>query len=217
MTASSRPSFSAAAIVASAAAAFAIFSSSAGAQNSALEIQTVSESETAIFAGGCFWCVEKDFDKVDGVLDTVSGYTGGESTNPTYRTHGKQGHLEAVKVTFDPERVSYDRLVSYFIRHIDPTDPGGQFCDRGSQYQTAIFTSGAEQRTAAETEKSAIDASGVLPGPVVTEIRDAAPFYRAEEYHQDYYVKEPLRYGFYREACRRDARIEQIWSKEASS
>jgi len=212
-----RPSFSVAALVAGAAAVIAMFSASAGAQDKSLEVETVGETETAIFAGGCFWCVEADFDKVEGVIDTVSGYTGGTSVNPTYKTHGKDGHHEAVKVTFDPEKVSYDRLVSYFFRHIDPTDPGGQFCDRGNSYATAIFTTTDSQADAATAEKAAIEASGVLPGPVVTDIEPAGPFYVAEDNHQDYYLKNPIRYDFYREACRRDARIKQVWSEEPES
>ncbi|MEM7766469.1 MAG: peptide-methionine (S)-S-oxide reductase MsrA [Pseudomonadota bacterium] len=212
-----RPSFSIAALVAGAAAAIAMFSSSAGAQDKNLEVTTVGNTDTAIFAGGCFWCVESDFDKVDGVIDTVSGYTGGETLNPTYKSHGKDGHLEAVKVTFDPEKVSYDMLVSYFFRHIDPTDAGGQFCDRGNSYTTAIFTSDDQQADAASAEKAAIERSGILPGPVVTTIQDAAPFYAAEDYHQDYYLKNPVRYNFYREACRRDATVKKVWSLEPKS
>ncbi|MEM0986538.1 MAG: peptide-methionine (S)-S-oxide reductase MsrA [Pseudomonadota bacterium] len=212
-----RPSFSMAALVASAAAAIAMFSASAGAQNTALEVETVGQTETAIFAGGCFWCVESDFDKVDGVIDTVSGYTGGQTINPTYKSHGKDGHLEAVKVTFDPSKVSYERLVSYFFRHIDPTDAGGQFCDRGNSYTTAVFTADDAQSEAANAEKAAIEASGVLPGPVVTRIEAAQPFYVAEDYHQDYYLKEPIRYNFYREACKRDAKVRSVWRNEADS
>jgi len=212
-----RPNLSAATLVAGAAAAIAMFSASAGAQDKALEVTTVGETETAVFAGGCFWCVEADFDKVEGVIDTVSGYTGGDTLNPTYKTHSKDGHLEAVKVTYNPDTVSYDELVSYFFRHIDPTDAGGQFCDRGHSYTTAILTSGDAQAAAAEAEKIAIDASGILPAPVVTEILPAAPFYEAEEYHQDYYLKNPIRYNFYREACRRDATIEAIWADGSES
>ncbi len=212
-----RPSFSVAALVAGAAAALAMFSASAGAQDKGMEVKTVGQTETAIFAGGCFWCVEADFDKLEGVVDTVSGYTGGDTINPTYKTHGKAGHHEAVKVTFDPEQVSYNHLVSFFYRHIDPTDAGGQFCDRGNSYTTVIFTLNDAQETVAREKTEAIEASGVLPGPIVTDIEPAGPFYEAEDYHQDYYLKNPIRYNFYREACQRDSRLRKVWAKDPES
>lgn len=203
-------------LVGVASAAFAMFSASAGAETKPLEIKTVEDARSAVFAGGCFWCVEADFDKVDGVLETVSGYIGGDSAAPTYRTHARDGHLEAVKIAFDPDQVSYEQLVSYFFRTIDPTDAGGQFCDRGNSYTTAIFAQDDRQAQIARAEIEEIEASGVLEEPVVTKVRGDATFYRAEDYHQDYYKKKPLKYQFYRQACGRDARLEEIWGKDAT-
>ncbi len=188
------------------------FVSVAGAQDAPMEIATLQSAETAVFAGGCFWCVEADFDKVDGVVDTLSGYTGGISDKPTYRTHKLGGHLEAVKVTYDPAIVSYDALVSHFFRHVDPTDAGGQFCDRGKSYATAIFVDDADQRATAEAIKAGIEQSGVLPGAVVTPVEDLTTFWPAEGFHQDYYLENPIQYRFYRKNCGRDQRIERIWS-----
>lgn len=172
---------------------------------------TPSETATAIFAGGCFWCVEADFDKLPGVLDAVSGYSGGAAENPTYEdvTYGNTGHYEVVEVTYDPARVTYRELVDYFLRHVDPTDEGGQFCDRGESYRTAIFVDGPEERAAAEAAKAEADA--VLEAEVVTPILDAGPFWPAEDYHQDYYLKNALQYSFYRISCGRDARIREVW------
>ncbi|MEL7128018.1 MAG: peptide-methionine (S)-S-oxide reductase MsrA [Pseudomonadota bacterium] len=169
----------------------------------------------AIFAGGCFWCVESDFDKVPGVLDTISGYTGGALENPSYKqvTYENTGHYEAVKVVYDPEAVSYGELVEYFWRHVDPTDAGGQFCDRGDSYRTAIFTGGEDQAETASASKAALEASKVLPNPVVTPILEATAFWPAEGYHQDYYKKNPLRYNAYRRGCGRDARVRAVWSR----
>ncbi len=168
----------------------------------------------AVFAGGCFWCVEADFDKVDGVIETISGYTGGALENPTYEqvSYEETGHYEAVKVVYDPGAVTYEELVDYFWRHVDPTDAGGQFCDRGSSYLTAIFVSDEDERAIAEASKAEIDATGLLPGPIVTPILDASTFWPAEGYHQDYYQRNSLRYRYYRLACGRDARIEAVWS-----
>ncbi|WP_226577944.1 peptide-methionine (S)-S-oxide reductase MsrA [Acuticoccus sediminis] len=168
---------------------------------------------TAIFAGGCFWCVESDFDKVKGVVATQSGYTGGHVANPTYQqvSHENTGHYEAVKVTYDPARVSYRTLVEYFFRHVDPTDAGGQFCDRGESYRTAIFVGDEAQREAAEAAKA--DAAAALHEAIVTPIETAGPFYPAEDYHQDYYEKNPLKYRYYRWNCGRDARVEEVWGK----
>lgn len=172
-------------------------------------------TRTAIFAGGCFWCVEADFDKVPGVKKTVSGYTGGTVESPTYRqvTAGNTGHYEAVEITYDPEQVSFEQLVDIFWRTIDPTDDGGQFCDRGDSYRTAIFAADEAQRAAAEQSKAA--AEKALGKKIVTPVVDAAAFWEAEGYHQDYYVKEPLRYNYYRWGCGRDARIEDLWGDEA--
>ena len=174
---------------------------------------TGAEAATATFAGGCFWCVEADFDKVEGVLSTVSGYMGGHVEEPTYEQVAakRTGHAEVVQVRYDPQQVSYAQLVEYFWRHIDPTVKDRQFCDIGSPYRTAIFTHSPEQRAIAEASRKALDDSGVLPAPVVTEITDAGPFYAAEDYHQDYYTKNPLRYRYYRLSCGRDARLQELY------
>ena len=177
------------------------------------------ELAEAIFAGGCFWCVESDFDKVTGVVDTISGYTGGTVDNPTYKqvTYKDTGHYEAVKVVYDSNVVSYSELVEYYWRHVDPTDAGGQFCDRGDSYRTAIFAKPGEERVIAEASKAAIEESGILADPVVTPILNADTFWRAEEYHQDYYEKNPLRYNYYRRSCGRDKRVKDVWAKELVS
>lgn len=173
----------------------------------------------ATFAGGCFWCVEADFDKLDGVVATTSGFMGGKTPNPTYKqvTYGDTGHLEVVQVIFDPKKVSYQRLVDYFFRHIDPYDAGGQFCDRGESYKTAIFVQDAEQRKIAEAAKQRLEKNGPLKQPIATQVRDAGPFTPAEDYHQDYYKKNPIRYAYYRNGCGRDARVEAIWGKKATN
>jgi peptide-methionine (S)-S-oxide reductase len=189
------------------------FFSSAGAQDQ-VSSPDAKRLSTAVFAGGCFWCVEADFDKVDGVVSTVSGYTGGTVVNPTYKqvSYEKTGHYEAVKVTYDPDKVSYDTLVDYYFHHIDPTDATGQFCDKGDSYRSAVFVSNADQREVAEAEIDMINASGVLGTPVVTQILDASTFWPAEDYHQDYYKKNPLKYRYYRTACGRDARVKKVWA-----
>ena len=175
--------------------------------------EAAAGSATAIFAGGCFWCVEADFDKVEGVTDTLSGYTGGHLKNPTYQqvSHEDTGHYEAVKITYDPAKVGYPELVKHFFRHVDPTDAGGQFCDRGPSYRTAIFVDGPEQREAAEAAKAA--AKKALGQPVVTPILDAATFYPAEDYHQNYHQENGFKYSYYRWSCGRDARVEELWGK----
>ena len=167
----------------------------------------------AIFAGGCFWCMEPPFDKLDGVLSTTSGFIGGTKADPTYEqvTAGRTGHYEAVQIEYDPARIGYDRLLEVFWRNIDPVDPTGQFCDKGPQYRSAIFALDEEQRKLAEASKAALDKSGKLPGKVVTEVLSAAKFYAAEDYHQDYYRKNPGRYTFYRWNCGRDSRLQQLW------
>ncbi len=198
-------------------ATLATFFMSAGAENGPEPVSTNANVETAIFAGGCFWCVESDFDKLDGVLETVSGYTGGATTNPTYKTHTKQGHLEAVKVVYDSSKVEYGELVDYFLRHIDPTDDGGQFCDRGNSYRTAVFVEGAEERSEVEAQFQAINQAGILPAPIVTRVLDETDFYKAEKYHQNYYEKNPARYKLYRVGCGRDKQVARIWSGEGES
>jgi peptide-methionine (S)-S-oxide reductase len=172
-------------------------------------------TEIATFAGGCFWCVESDFDHVDGVLRTVSGYTGGRTADPTYHrvSAGGTGHYEAVQIYYDPEQTSYEKLLDVFWRSIDPTDDGGQFCDRGESYLTAIFASSNAQRQAAEASKTAL--AGKLPDPIVTPVLAAGPFYPAEDYHQNYYEKNPARYTFYRFSCGRDSRVRDLWGEEA--
>lgn len=173
--------------------------------------------ESAIFAGGCFWCTEADFDKVDGVISTVSGYTGGTVENPTYRqvTSGDTGHYEAVEVTYDPVKVTYDELVGYYFHTIDPTDERGQFCDKGSSYRSAVFVETDDQREAVEAEIEEIEESGVLPGPVVTRVLNESTFWKAEDYHQNYYKTTPVKYRFYRQGCGRDARLKELWGDEA--
>ncbi|HET7409773.1 MAG TPA: peptide-methionine (S)-S-oxide reductase MsrA [Paracoccaceae bacterium] len=174
-----------------------------------------AEPKTAVFAGGCFWCVEADFDKVPGVLETVSGYTGGTVPEPTYRQVGSggTGHYEAVEITYDPDEVTYEELLHTFWRTVDPTDPGGQFCDRGDSYLTAIFVADEAERAAAEASKA--EAGEALGQEIVTPILDRAEFWPAEDYHQDYYLKNPQRYAYYRWGCGRDARVEELWGDEA--
>ena len=177
---------------------------------------TVENPGVAIFAGGCFWCTESDFDKVPGVIETTSGYIGGHVDNPTYEqvSAGSSGHIEAVRVRFDPSKTSYAKLLEAFWPTIDPVTANAQFCDRGSQYRSAIFYSNAEEQQLAEASKDALEKSGRLPAPVVTEILAASTFYPAEDYHQDYYQRNPLRYNYYRNGCGRDQRLEQLWGKK---
>lgn len=172
-------------------------------------------TEKATFAGGCFWCMESDFDKVPGVLSTTSGYTGGSLANPTYEqvSAGRSGHVEALLVRFDPTQTSYAQLLDAYWPNIDPLTATGQFCDIGSQYRSAIFYRTPEQQRLAEGSKVALQASGRFTKPIVTEILPAGTFYPAEEYHQDYYRKNPLRYFYYRTTCGRDARLEALWGK----
>ncbi len=171
----------------------------------------------ATFAGGCFWCVESDFDRVPGVLKTESGYTGGTLEDPTYETvtQGGTGHYEAVRITYDPAKVTYDKLLDVFWHSVDPTDDGGQFCDRGESYKTAVFHHSPEQESAAIASKKAVGKSGEFKGSIVTPILMAKTFYLAEEYHQDYYMKNPLRYRFYRYGCGRDKRLQEVWGENA--
>lgn len=171
----------------------------------------------ATFAGGCFWCTEADFDKVDGVLSTTSGYTGGRTTNPTYKLVSREdtGHAEAVEVVFDPAKVSYAQLLERYWRTIDPTVKDRQFCDVGHSYRSAIFTHDALQAEAARASLAALEKSKPFPAPIVTEIVPAAVFYPAEDYHQDYHLKNPLRYQYYRHGCGRDARLQQLWGSQA--
>jgi peptide-methionine (S)-S-oxide reductase len=169
----------------------------------------------ATFAGGCFWCMEPPFDATEGVISTVSGFMGGKTPNPSYRqvTAGGTGHIEVLQVTYDPKKVSYEKLLEVYWRNIDPYDAGGQFCDRGHSYTTAIFAHTEEQKKLADASKAELIKSGPFKQSIVTEIRDAGPFTAAEGYHQDYYTKNPIRYKYYRFACGRDARLEAIWGK----
>jgi peptide-methionine (S)-S-oxide reductase len=171
--------------------------------------------ETATFAGGCFWCMEPPFDKLDGVISTTSGYTGGQMKNPTYEevSSGTTGHAESVQVVFDPAKVSYAKLLDVFWHNIDPLTLNAQFCDHGRQYRTAIFYHSEEQQRQAEASKKALEDSGRFTQPIVTEIVPAGEFHKAEEYHQDYYKKNPIRYKFYRYQCGRDKVLEQRWGK----
>lgn len=175
------------------------------------EEKAAEQKAVAIFAGGCFWCVEADFDKLTGVIETVSGYTGGALDNPTYRDVITEttGHYEAVRITYDPSTVSYDALVSYLLRHVDPLDANGQFCDRGPSYRTAIFPATPDERAAAQA--AIADASALLNAQVVTDVIDQGTFWPAEDYHQDYYLKNPVQYRYYRTVCGRDRRIEAVW------
>lgn len=168
---------------------------------------------TAIFAAGCFWCVEEAFDKVPGVAVTTSGYIGGAVANPDYRavSSGRTGHTEALEVRYDADTVSYEELLAVFWRNVDATDAGGQFCDRGSQYRSGIFYVDEQQREAAAASKEALQNDPDAPSPIVVEITEASTFYAAEEYHQDYYQKNPVRYRFYKRACGRAARLKELW------
>jgi peptide methionine sulfoxide reductase msrA/msrB len=173
-------------------------------------------SELATFAGGCFWCMEAPFESLDGVSNVIAGYTGGHTKNPTYEEvcTGKTGHAEAVQVVFDPAKISYSKLLDVFWRNIDPTDPGGSFVDRGSQYRTAIFYANEEQKRLAEESKRALAASGTFKKPIVTEIEPLTTFYDAEDYHQDFYKKNPFRYEEYRYGSGRDQFIEKTWGHD---
>jgi len=172
-----------------------------------------AQTAVAIFAGGCFWCMEPPFDRLPGVKSTTSGYIGGRGANPTYEqvSAGRTGHAEAVQVKYDPTRISYATLLNVFWRNIDPVAVDRQFCDVGDQYRSAIFTVGAEQQRLAEASKRALQASRRFDRPIATQIVAASTFYPAEGYHQDYYRKNPLRYKFYRSSCGRDKRLEQVW------
>lgn len=176
----------------------------------------ISSGKTAeaVFAGGCFWCTESDFEKIEGVIDAVSGYTGGRIKNPTYQqvSAGGTGHIEAVKVIYDPEITGYEKLLDVFWRHVNPTDPGGQFVDRGPQYRSAIFYTDEAQKRLAETSRQHLESNGPFSKPIVTEILPLGIFYLAEDYHQDYYKKNPLRYRWYRSGSGRDQFLKKSWT-----
>lgn len=199
-----------------------LLASAAGAQTASgpapgkagMAADKTANTASAIFAGGCFWCVEADFEKLPGVISAESGYTGGKSANPTYEqvSDGGTGHAEAVRVVYDPAKVSYAALLDYFWRHIDPTVKDKQFCDTGNQYRSAIYFQDEAQRAQIEASKAAILKSGALK-VIYTEIAAQGAFYPAEEYHQDYYKKNPIRYKYYRSRCGRDARVAEVWGK----
>ncbi|MDE0723985.1 MAG: peptide-methionine (S)-S-oxide reductase MsrA [Alphaproteobacteria bacterium] len=173
----------------------------------------MAETKTAIYAGGCFWCIESDFDKLDGVIDVVSGYSGGSKEDAKYElVAAKQTkHYEVVEVTYDADRVSYEELTDYFWRHVDPLDGSGQFCDKGEQYSSAVFYGNDEEKRIAEKLKASYEEELFGNGAVKTKIMPAKPFYAAEDYHQDYYIKNPVRYKYYRWSCGRDARVQAVW------
>ncbi len=173
--------------------------------------------EKATFAGGCFWCMEAPFDALPGVVSTVSGYMGGAKANPTYAevSSGSTGHTEVVQVTYDPAKVSYEKLLEVFWVNIDPTVKDRQFCDAGTQYRTSIFFHTPAQRQAAEASKAALEKSKPFKAPIVTPVEMAGPFWPAEDYHQDYYVKQPVKYKFYRNGCGRDQRLRELWGSKA--
>ncbi len=187
-----------------------------GSRQAATAQEAAVTTAVATFAGGCFWCVESDFDKVPGVVKTISGYSGGRIENPRYEqvSAGETAHLESVEVHYDPRRITYEGLLVAFWHMIDPTDDGGQFVDRGQQYSTAIFYHNEQQQRTAQESRDALQASGRYPANIVTDIRPAQAFYAAEDYHQDFHTKSPLRYGFYRHRSGRDQYLEKTWGKE---
>ncbi|MGA1825149.1 MAG: peptide-methionine (R)-S-oxide reductase MsrB [bacterium] len=174
-------------------------------------VHTQDKLAKATFAGGCFWCIESNFEQVTGVTRVISGYTGGEGDKPTYEDYSSKGHIEAVEIYYEPSQISYKELVDIFWHTIDPTDAGGQFCDRGHAYTSAIFYHTEEQKRLAEESKAALERSGHFKEPIVTPIMKATTFYPAEDYHQNYYKKNPMRYKFYRSNCGRDSRLKEIW------
>lgn len=180
-----------------------------------LVTDAVAETETAILAGGCFWCIEADYEKLDGVIEAVSGYAGGHVENPTYKqvSAGNSGHIEVVKITYDSSELNFSQILDYFWRHIDPTRNDGQFCDTGSQYRPAIFYQNNIQRQQAILSTQEIKKTKPFTDPIKVELIEAGTFYPAETYHQDYYKKNPYRYKFYRYNCGRDARITELWGK----
>lgn len=180
-----------------------------------LSIQAAEKTESAILAGGCFWCVESDYEKLEGVIEVISGYTGGHVDNPTYQLvgTGKSGHIEAAEIFYDPEKINYQQILDFFWRHIDPTNDKGQFCDFGPQYRPAIFYKDDQQKQIAEASLRAITKDKPFKEPIRVELIKSSKFYPAEDYHQDYYKKNPYRYKFYRYSCGRDKRVEELWGK----
>ena len=179
--------------------------------------RAAAEDAKATFAGGCFWCMEPPFEKLDGVRSVTSGYTGGQKTDPTYEevSAGGTGHAESIQIVFDPAKVTYEKLLDVFWHQIDPLTKDAQFCDHGPQYRSAIFFHDEAQRQAAEAARDALAKSGRFDQPIVTQIVRASTFWPAEDYHQDYYKKNPIRYAYYRRSCGRDRTLEKIWGTEA--
>lgn len=200
-------------LILSAAMVFAVLALTPATAQDATGENTADSPGVAIFAGGCFWCVESDFDHIPGVKKTVSGYIGGRLDNPTYESHTSNGDREAVEITYDPASVSYEQLLKVFFRTVDPTDNGGQFCDRGHSYTTAVYTLNQHQARLAEAAKQ--EAAEALDRTIVTEVVDAPTFWPAEEYHQNFHAKNPIRYNYYRRGCGRDKRLEALWGDEA--
>ena len=186
------------------------------ADSKAMNASDSPKLQKAILAGGCFWCMTPPFEKLDGVIKVLSGYTGGAGLNPTYHNYEKKGHIEAVEITYDPSKIKYTDLLDVYWMQINPTDSGGQFCDRGPQYRPAIFYLNEEQKKLAEQSKEKLEKSGKFDKAITTELIAASTFYPAEEYHQDYYKKNPVQYKFYRFKCGRDQFLEKIWGKKAS-
>lgn len=172
-----------------------------------------ASTETAVFGGGCFWCMEGPFDKLEGVISTISGYTGGHQENPNYRdvSSGRSGHVEVVEISYDPKVISYEQLLKVYWVNVDPLNKNGQFCDRGSQYLSAIFYLNEDQRKSAEKSLEELKQSDVLKGKIATTIRPSSTFYPAEDYHQNYYINNSLSYKYYRYRCGRDARLKELW------
>jgi peptide-methionine (S)-S-oxide reductase len=179
------------------------------------EVQSAPTTAKAYFAGGCFWCMEEAFEKVDGVIAVVSGYMGGTVANPTYEqvSDGHTGHAESIEVTYDPTKVTYQKLLDAFWRNVDPITPNAQFCDHGNQYRSVVFYGTDEEKRLSEESKSKIEQSKRLPAPIVTQLAQASTFYQAEDHHQDYYKKNPLRYKYYKYSCGRAQRLETLWGK----
>ncbi len=202
-------------ILMSIAGACAIVACSGATPSDAQAQRSSGERAVAIFAGGCFWCTESDFDKVSGVISTTSGYTGGKIANPSYEqvSGGNTGHIESVRIVYDPARVTYTALVEHLLRTTDPLDAGGQFCDRGYQYRTAVFVANPRQEKIVRATFERLAPQIEVPGEIETLVLPRAPFYPAEKYHQNYYKKNPLKYRFYRLTCGRDARVEEVWGE----
>ena len=186
------------------------------ASNQEATTSPVQKSETAIFAGGCFWCMEPPFDKLEGVISTTSGYTSGHKKNPTYKevSAGSTGHTEAIQIKYDPEKITYSELLDVFWKNIDPVAVDRQFCDAGSQYRSGIYYLNEKQQAEAKRSLQQLNKNKPFAGEIATEVLPASTFYPAEDYHQDYYQKNPLRYKYYRFACGRDQRLEQVWGSK---